>query len=120
MAEFRLDGQRLAYTTYGEGPRTTILLPGLLLSQAMQAPLAGTVLVLELTRHFDALMVPTLVAVIEATVVARRLGAQSIYSARLGDDPPTTVRAPASAAAVATLHALDDALPEELMQPPPG
>jgi pimeloyl-ACP methyl ester carboxylesterase len=40
MAEFRLDGQRLAYTTYGEGPRTTILLPGLLLSQAMQAPLA--------------------------------------------------------------------------------
>jgi pimeloyl-ACP methyl ester carboxylesterase len=40
MAEFRLDGQRLAYTMYGEGPRTTILLPGLLLSQAMQAPLA--------------------------------------------------------------------------------
>jgi pimeloyl-ACP methyl ester carboxylesterase len=40
MAEFRLDGQRLAYTAYGEGPRTTILLPGLLLSQAMQAPLA--------------------------------------------------------------------------------
>ncbi|HEY2316932.1 MAG TPA: alpha/beta hydrolase [Solirubrobacteraceae bacterium] len=40
MAEFRLDGQRLAYTVYGEGPRTTILLPGLLLSQTMQAPLA--------------------------------------------------------------------------------
>jgi pimeloyl-ACP methyl ester carboxylesterase len=40
MAHFRLDGQRLAYTTYGEGPRTTVLLPGLLLSQAMQAPLA--------------------------------------------------------------------------------
>jgi pimeloyl-ACP methyl ester carboxylesterase len=40
MAEFRLDGQRLAYTVYGEGPRTTILLPGLLLSQAMQVPLA--------------------------------------------------------------------------------
>ena len=40
MAEFRLDGQRLAYTIHGEGPRTTILLPGLLLSQAMQRPLA--------------------------------------------------------------------------------
>jgi pimeloyl-ACP methyl ester carboxylesterase len=40
MAHFRLDGQRLAYTAYGEGPRTTILLPGLLLSQKMQAPLA--------------------------------------------------------------------------------
>src|SRR6201996_3788361 len=40
MAEFHVDGQRLAYTVYGEGPRTTVLLPGLLLSQAMQAPLA--------------------------------------------------------------------------------
>src|ERR1700748_3415961 len=40
MAEFHLDGQRLAYTVYGEGSRTTVLLPGLLLSQKMQAPLA--------------------------------------------------------------------------------
>ncbi len=40
MAEFHLDGQRLAYTVYGDGPRTTVLLPGLLLSQRMQAPLA--------------------------------------------------------------------------------
>jgi pimeloyl-ACP methyl ester carboxylesterase len=40
MAEFRYDGQRLAYTVYGEGARTTVLLPGLLLSQNLQAPLA--------------------------------------------------------------------------------
>ena len=40
MAEFRLDGQRLAYTIHGDGPRTTVLLPGLLLSQTMQTPLA--------------------------------------------------------------------------------
>jgi pimeloyl-ACP methyl ester carboxylesterase len=40
MAEFHLDGQRLAYTFYGEGSRTAVLLPGLLLSQTMQAPLA--------------------------------------------------------------------------------
>ena len=40
MADFTLDGQRLAYTVYGEGARTTVLLPGLLLSQKMQAPLA--------------------------------------------------------------------------------
>ena len=40
MAHFRLDGQRIAYTVYGDGPRTTVLLPGLLLSQKMQAPLA--------------------------------------------------------------------------------
>jgi pimeloyl-ACP methyl ester carboxylesterase len=40
MASFRLDGQRLDYTVYGDGPRTTVLLPGLLLSQKMQTPLA--------------------------------------------------------------------------------
>ena len=40
MAEFRLDGQRLSYTVYGEGVRTVVLLPGLLLSQTLQAPLA--------------------------------------------------------------------------------
>ena len=40
MAEFHLDGQRLAYTAYGEGARTMVLLPGLLLSQKLQAPLA--------------------------------------------------------------------------------
>ena len=40
MATFRYDGQRLAYTVYGRGPRTTVLMPGLLLSQKMQTPLA--------------------------------------------------------------------------------
>jgi pimeloyl-ACP methyl ester carboxylesterase len=40
MAHFRYDGQRLAYTTYGRGSRVTVLMPGLLLSQQMQAPLA--------------------------------------------------------------------------------
>jgi pimeloyl-ACP methyl ester carboxylesterase len=40
MASFRYDGQRLAYTAYGEGLRTTVLMPGLLLSQKMQKRLA--------------------------------------------------------------------------------
>jgi pimeloyl-ACP methyl ester carboxylesterase len=40
MPSFQFDGQRLAYTVYGDGARTTVLLPGLLLSQKMQAPLA--------------------------------------------------------------------------------
>jgi pimeloyl-ACP methyl ester carboxylesterase len=40
MPSFVHEGQRLAYTEYGEGPRTTILLHGLLLSQRMQIPLA--------------------------------------------------------------------------------
>jgi pimeloyl-ACP methyl ester carboxylesterase len=40
MTSFEHDGQRIAYTTYGSGPRVTVLLPGLLLSQRMQQPLA--------------------------------------------------------------------------------
>lgn len=40
MAYFRYQGRRLAYTVHGEGPHTTVLLPGLLLSQKMQVPLA--------------------------------------------------------------------------------
>jgi pimeloyl-ACP methyl ester carboxylesterase len=37
---FEHDGHRLAYTVHGEGPRVTVLLHGLLLSQRMQGPLA--------------------------------------------------------------------------------
>jgi pimeloyl-ACP methyl ester carboxylesterase len=40
MAYFRHDGQRLAYTIHGAGQRCTVLMPGLLLSQKMQVPLA--------------------------------------------------------------------------------
>src|SRR3954454_16470442 len=40
MPSFLHEGQRLAYTEYGEGPRTVVLVHGLLLSQRMRAPLA--------------------------------------------------------------------------------
>lgn len=40
MAHFKFEGQRLAYTIHGQGPRPLVLLPGLLLSQKMQTPLA--------------------------------------------------------------------------------
>jgi pimeloyl-ACP methyl ester carboxylesterase len=40
MAFFGYEGHQLAYTVHGQGPRTTVLLPGLLLSQKMQTPLA--------------------------------------------------------------------------------
>ena len=40
MASFRYDGQRLAYTIRGDGPRAAVLMPGLLLSQKMQRRLA--------------------------------------------------------------------------------
>ncbi len=53
------------------------------LAASMQGPLAAVVLMLELTHTSDGLMVPILLAVTEATVVSRVLGAPSIYSARL-------------------------------------
>jgi CIC family chloride channel protein len=53
------------------------------LGAAMQGPLAAVVLLLELTRTSNALIVPILLAVVEATVVARIMRAPSIYSARL-------------------------------------
>jgi pimeloyl-ACP methyl ester carboxylesterase len=42
MAYFKFGDHRLAYTVYGDGPRTTVLLPGLLFSQRMHVPLART------------------------------------------------------------------------------
>ncbi len=85
---------------------------GAFLAAAMQGPLSGVVLVLELTRNFDALMAPTLVAVIEATVIARRLGAPSIYSARLRPDPDALSARSAGAAAISALDRVG-ALPRE-------
>ncbi|HSD78235.1 MAG TPA: alpha/beta fold hydrolase, partial [Solirubrobacteraceae bacterium] len=40
MRSFQHAGRRLAYTEYGDGPRTCVLLHGLLLSQKMHRPLA--------------------------------------------------------------------------------
>jgi pimeloyl-ACP methyl ester carboxylesterase len=42
MPYFKHDGRRLAYTIYGEGPRTLVLVHALLLSQKMHRPLAQT------------------------------------------------------------------------------
>ena len=40
MPFFKHEGHRLAYTSYGSGPRTCVLIHGLLLSQKMHQPLA--------------------------------------------------------------------------------
>jgi pimeloyl-ACP methyl ester carboxylesterase len=40
MPFFRFNGHRIAYREFGDGPRTCILIHGLLLSQRMHEPLA--------------------------------------------------------------------------------
>lgn len=55
---------------------------------AMQAPLAGLPLVLELTHTGFGLMVPMTAATVMGTAVAFYLDGYSIYSARLQSRPP--------------------------------
>jgi H+/Cl- antiporter ClcA len=58
---------------------------GAVLAASMQGPLAAIVLILELARNANTVIVPLILAVTGATIVARRLGGPSIYSARLSD-----------------------------------
>lgn len=51
---------------------------------SMQAPLAGLVLMVELTHSGFGIMLPMIAATVLATLVARTLDGYSIYSARLG------------------------------------
>jgi len=54
-----------------------------MIGASMQAPIAGLVLVLELTHSGFSLMVPMIAATTIATIVARYVDGYSIYSARL-------------------------------------
>jgi H+/Cl- antiporter ClcA len=54
-----------------------------MIGAVMQAPLAGLVLVLELTHSGFNLVIPMVVAVAIATFVVRQIDGYSIYSARL-------------------------------------
>jgi chloride channel protein, CIC family len=56
---------------------------GAFLAAAMQGPICAIVLVLELTRFADAVLVPLMLAVAGAVAVAYRLEGRSIYSARI-------------------------------------
>ncbi|RZT86483.1 H+/Cl- antiporter ClcA [Pseudonocardia sediminis] len=60
-----------------------------MIGAAMQAPLAGLVMVLELTHTGFALMVPMVLATVLATAVARWIDGYSIYSARLAGGTPS-------------------------------
>lgn len=57
-----------------------------MIGAAMQAPLSGVALVLELTHSGFGLMVPMMTATILATVVTRYIDGYSIYTARLPGD----------------------------------
>ena len=63
------------------------------LGASMQGPLAAIVLLLELTHQADSLMVPMLLAVVEATVLTRVVGVPSIYSARVAAGAGTAAQA---------------------------
>jgi chloride channel protein, CIC family len=98
-------GTLWAHLWPGSAPASYALIGGgAFLAAAMQGPLSGIVLVLELTRHSDPLMVPTLIAVVIATVIARRLGAASIYSARLESGEVVHEEPSVYAAAIADLQ----------------
>ena len=55
---------------------------GAMLASASQGPLSSVVFMLELTNHTDALILPLLIAVAGATLIARKLEVHSIYSIR--------------------------------------
>jgi chloride channel protein, CIC family len=53
------------------------------LAASTQGPASAIVMVLELTGHLDTLMVPTMLAVAEAIIVARLFESRSVYSGRI-------------------------------------
>jgi CIC family chloride channel protein len=74
----------------GVDPGLAALIGGAaVLSAATRGPVSSVVMILELTRHGDATMVPILLAVTGATLTAGRLEQRSLYSYRAGRPSPT-------------------------------
>jgi H+/Cl- antiporter ClcA len=65
---------------------------GALLAAATQGPVSAIVLILELASNASGLIVPLMLAVAEASLVARMLESRSIYSGRIELDARTTHR----------------------------
>ena len=59
---------------------------GAVLAATTQGPISTVVLLMELTGHARAFIVPLLLVVALATLVARTIEPRSIYDARLTDD----------------------------------
>jgi chloride channel protein, CIC family len=74
-----------------------------MLGAAMQAPLTGLALVLELTHGGFSIAIPMIAATVTATAVARYIDGYSIYSARLRARPGHPGRAPAGTSAPAAV-----------------
>jgi chloride channel protein, CIC family len=73
-----------------------IIAAGAMLAATTAGPVSALVLIAELTHRVDAMMVPLMLAVAGAVLVAQRLDARSIYSARIqvgreraGGPPPS-------------------------------
>ncbi len=73
-----------------------------MIGAAMQAPLSGLALVLELTHSGFGLMVPMIAATVLATLVAFYIDGYSIYSARLPAYTPDDGQAPAPGSGAGT------------------
>jgi chloride channel protein, CIC family len=59
---------------------------GAVLAATTQGPISAAVLMIELTGHDRAFLLPMLIAIVTATLVARTIDSRSIYDARLTDE----------------------------------
>jgi chloride channel protein, CIC family len=67
---------------------------GAVLAACTQGPVSSLVLLLELAHHVDALMIPLLIAIVEASLVAHIFESRSIYSARVKKPAAPTATTP--------------------------
>lgn len=84
---------------------------GAVLAAATQGPVSAIALMLELTHHINAMMVPLLIGVCGATIVAGKLESKSIYSAHI-----QMGKAAAETPAPARSTAFDDLLRRDFLR----
>ena len=59
---------------------------GAMLAASTQGPISAVVLMMELTGYARAAILPMLIIVVTATLIARTIEPRSVYDARLSDD----------------------------------
>src|ERR1035441_6866207 len=84
---------------------------GVVLAASSQGPVSAIVLVLELASNANGLIVPLMLAVAEASLVARMLESCSIYSGRIAPNTPSSNRMTQRTVVVST--AFDDLVTHE-------